>query len=59
MDAILKGHAGTVESLLGLGVDIETKDKDGYTALSQAANKGQSETVEVFLNRGAENRCKN
>lgn len=59
MDAILKSHTGTVESLLGRGVDIEVKDKDGYTALIQAANKGQSETVEVFLNCGAENRCKN
>ena len=48
------GNRDKVEMLIKDGVDIEVKDKDGYTALLIAAEMGNIEMVKVLLENGAD-----
>jgi ankyrin repeat protein len=43
----------TVKFLLDLGVDVNASDKEGWTALLLAAEKGHPSVVRVLLDRGA------
>jgi ankyrin repeat protein len=43
-----------VQLFLVAGMDIEAKDKDGYTALTHAVFKGHLPMVQALLDKGAE-----
>lgn len=48
------GHSGVVEDLLRDNqTDVNAQDKDKWTALHEASNKGHSKVVEVLLQRQA------
>eukprot|EP00759_Apiculatamorpha_spiralis_P020219 PhF_6_TR25674/c1_g1_i1/m.36171 len=49
-------HANTTEVinfLIDAGVDIDAQDKDGWTSLMHAGNKGDMEHLKVLVERGA------
>ena len=50
-----EGDLRAVESILATGVDVNTRSKDGETALAAAAGayEGYDEVVDLLLNRGA------
>jgi ankyrin repeat protein len=48
-----KGHEATVGMLLEIGMDIETTDTAGQSALHHAAKNGQTETVRMLVEREA------
>ena len=54
LNAAYTGDTATVQTLLDNGVNVNTQDHDGYTALMWASNKGHTETAKVLLNRGAD-----
>ena len=43
-----------LETLLKRGVDVNVHDKDGRTALIEAARDGHEKCVEVFITAGAD-----
>jgi ankyrin repeat protein len=53
MQAGLTRHSVIVPWLLKAGVDVNAKDKSGYTALIQAAMGGMTGEVKLLLERGA------
>ena len=53
LHAARHGDTATVQTLLGKGVDIETKDNRGRTALYLAATNGHKDTVKALLKAGA------
>ena len=56
VDALLKRGAdvtGVVDRLIGGGVDLEVRDKNGATALIIAADAGHTEVVATLLAHGA------
>ena len=58
LEAASMGHEGAVQTLLELGVDIETESGGGSTALMVAAAWGNSEVVRLLLAQGADiNHC--
>ena len=42
MKAVGNGHDKCVEALIKSGVDVNTKDKDGWTAVMSAAVRGET-----------------
>ena len=48
------GELNEVVTLLSIGVDVNTTDHDGFTALMFAARYGHRATVEVLLASGAD-----
>ena len=53
-EAVRKGDAAAVTSLLDKGADVNAKFRYGQTALFKAAEKGNAEVVKVLLARGAD-----
>ena len=51
--ATQKGEIEKLESLLDEGLDVETEDLVGWTAMIRAAGEGQLAVVELLLRRGA------
>jgi hypothetical protein len=54
LDAAAQGHTANVQELLGKGASLESKDKNGRTALMLAAQHGHAATVRVLLEKGAD-----
>jgi len=52
--AAIQGNVGAVESLLIIGISLETPDSDGFTALSWAARAGREDIVKMLINAGAQ-----
>ncbi len=52
-EAAETGSVFAVNGLLKLGVDINSKDEDGWTALMIAAEEGNTEVIKVLLGNGA------
>ena len=55
----LKPKIAILETLLSHGIDIETADEDGYTALHCAALSGNLELAKVLISKGANVNAKN
>jgi ankyrin repeat protein len=55
----LKGHNDVVKTLLLYGATIDTRDKDGITALMYAAFHGHVDAVQTLINAGADMSVKN
>jgi Ankyrin repeats (3 copies) len=53
-EAVRKGDAAAVTSLLDKGADVNAKFRYGQTALFKAAERGHTEVVKVLLARGAD-----
>jgi hypothetical protein len=53
IQAASDGDAEEVERLLSLGVNVNTKDKWGWTAMSMAAYGGHAEVARVLMSHGA------
>ncbi len=49
-----KGATKEVESFLAQGIDVNTKDDNGWTALIAASSQGKAETVAVLIQHGAD-----
>jgi ankyrin repeat protein len=43
-----------IKLLLESGADINTKSKDGWTAISRAAGRGNIETIKILIQAGAD-----
>jgi ankyrin repeat protein len=54
MTAAKNGQAGLVKDLLGLGAEVNEKDKSGQTAVMKAAENGHDVIVRILLGNGAE-----
>jgi ankyrin repeat protein len=50
----MRGYLVIVQMLLEKGIDINTRDSQGWTALHLAAERGQHEVVKLLLDRGAD-----
>jgi len=53
------GSEKVLELLLDKGADLETRDQDGDTALTNAAMEGQEKIVKLLLERGANINARN
>ena len=54
-----KGDIETVQQHLDAGADVNTKDEDGFTLLTVAANYGSKEIVELLIFNGVDVNAKN
>ena len=59
MIAAVRGDATIVQALVAHGADINTRDRNGETVLSTAAEKGHVSVIEVLLDKGADVNAKN
>src|SRR5215211_6964478 len=57
-EAVRKGDAAAVTSLLDRGADVNAKFRYGATALFKAAERGNVEVAKVLLERGADVKVK-
>jgi len=57
-EAVRKGDAAAVTSLLDRGADVNAKFRYGATALFKAAERGNVEVTKVLLDRGADVKVK-
>jgi ankyrin repeat protein len=57
-EAVRKGDAAAVTSLLDRGADVNAKFRYGTTALVKAAQRGHVEVTKVLLDRGADVKVK-
>ena len=55
----LNRKIAVLETLLSHGIDIETADEDGHTALHCAALSGNLEMAKILINKGASVNAKN
>jgi ankyrin repeat protein len=53
-DAAIDGNIEAVKQHLADGVDVNAKDKDGFTPLHDAVGWGHKEVVELFIAKGAD-----
>jgi ankyrin repeat protein len=53
LQAVIKGDAEAIRSLLALGADVNARGKNGWTALMTAASQGDRDVVELLLANGA------
>jgi len=51
--AVVKKQLGSLTTLLDLGANLESLDEAGFTALDQAALRGETAMVQILLDRGA------
>ena len=51
--AVRKGEIKEVESILDEGLDVESEDRIGWTAMIRAAEHGQQSIIQLLLQRGA------
>src|SRR5215469_13021716 len=51
--AVVKKRPESLTALLGLGADMEALDEAGFTALDQAALRGETAMAQALLDRGA------
>lgn len=58
-DAAMNGNLAQVKSLIGQGVDVNLKNKEGFTALTKAVMKGHLEVVKYLVSKGADVNAKN
>jgi uncharacterized protein len=49
-----QGRSDTVTFLCGLGVDVNAKDNEGWTALLLAADRDRASVVQTLVDRGAD-----
>jgi|ETN07SMinimDraft_1059922.scaffolds.fasta_scaffold27627_4 ankyrin repeat protein len=54
IDAARDGSIALVRRELSRGADVNAKDKDGFTPLHLAANKGHKEIVKLLIAEGAD-----
>ena len=54
IEAAYTGNINTVKSFLEAGVDVNTQNANGETALMKAAQNGQTEIVRLLLEKGAD-----
>jgi hypothetical protein len=54
LEAAAQGRDSNVQDLLGKGAPLESKDKNGRTALMLASQRGHVATVRILLDRGAD-----
>ena len=52
-DAVTRGDSDAVRDLLRRGVDVDTRDRHGQTALMLAAHAGHRDVVAVLVEHGA------
>ncbi|KAE8679004.1 FH protein interacting protein FIP2-like [Hibiscus syriacus] len=52
--AARKGRTDAVKILIEKGIDIDSRDEDGYTALHCAVESGHAEVVELLVKKGAD-----
>jgi hypothetical protein len=57
-EAVRKGDAAAVASLLDRGAEINAKFRYGTTALFKAAERGHTDVVKILLDRGADVKVK-
>ena len=53
-DAAFKGDLSQVKRLIAKGVDVNTIQNDGATALMLAVNKGRGSIIQILLAKGAD-----
>ncbi|MEN6426655.1 MAG: ankyrin repeat domain-containing protein [Phycisphaerales bacterium] len=53
-DAAVAGDLVGVQRLLSDGVDVNSRDREGYTALHHAARQAHQELVKLLIEKGAE-----
>lgn len=51
---LVTGDLNAIQGLIKRGVDIETKDKYGWTALHHSSLNGQMEIVKYLIENGAD-----
>ena len=54
INAVDKGDAASVKTLIAEGADVRTKDKNGKAAIVIATEKGYSEVLKLLLENGAD-----
>ena len=54
-----RGHTGTLQWLIDIGMDLEAVDDSRYTALMKAAEAGMADCVQLLLQAGADPGRKN
>lgn len=54
LDVSNKGKTEEVRALLDKGADVNSRDADGRTPLTEAAYNGHAETVKLLLERGGD-----
>lgn len=52
--AVEEGNGGVLAHLVGLDADLEITERQGYTALSLAAQQGHDQIVTILLRSGAQ-----
>ncbi|MFB3787321.1 MAG: ankyrin repeat domain-containing protein [bacterium] len=52
--AIQRGDAAAARELVDAGIDIDSRDRHGQTALMRAAHLGHIELAELLISRGAD-----
>lgn len=58
IDACINERMGDIRQLLQQGVDVNSKDEHGATALMWSSSYGDVEIVELLLEKGADLRLK-
>ncbi len=53
IDAARRGDAAAVRALIAARVDVNARDKEGFTALMGATEKGHADIVELLKKAGA------
>ena len=51
-DAIEDGNIEVVKQHLAAGTDVNSKDKDGWTPLHEAASEGHKQIVKLLVTKG-------